>query len=84
MAAKQSDLRFLRRLAVRDFPGEVQSEADAILGGLPTDVLTSRCQALQRVHSGPEMFMMPPSTRRVFCQNAFGSSDAEPAQTQAH
>lgn len=41
-----------RRLAVRDFPSEVQSEADAIVGGLPKDVLTSRYQALQRVQTG--------------------------------
>jgi integrase len=41
-----------RRLAVRDFPSEVQSEAHAIVGALPKDVLTSRYQALQRAQTG--------------------------------
>ncbi|NOR31734.1 MAG: tyrosine-type recombinase/integrase [Sulfitobacter sp.] len=41
-----------RRLAVRDFPSDVQIEAHAIVGALPKGALTSRYQALQRVQTG--------------------------------
>lgn len=41
-----------RRLAVKDFPSDVQSEASALVGAISPDTLTSRFQALQRAQTG--------------------------------
>ncbi|NRP23349.1 hypothetical protein XMM379_000020 [Aliiroseovarius sp. xm-m-379] len=41
-----------RRLAVRDFPSDVQSDATTLVGAIPPDTLTSRFQALQRAQTG--------------------------------
>lgn len=42
-----------RRLVVRDFPSDVQSDATTLVGGaIPSDTLTSRFQALQRAQTG--------------------------------
>jgi hypothetical protein len=41
-----------RRLAVKDFPSDIQSEASALLGAIPPDTLTSRFQALRRAQTG--------------------------------
>jgi hypothetical protein len=41
-----------RRLAVRDFPSGIQSDATALVGAIPPETLTSRFQALHRARSG--------------------------------
>ena len=41
-----------RRLAVRNFPSDVQADAEALVGAIPPEQLTSRYQALQRAHAG--------------------------------
>lgn len=41
-----------RRLAVKDFPSDIQSDATALVGAIPPDTLTSRFQALQRAQTG--------------------------------
>lgn len=41
-----------RRLAVRNFPSDVQADAEAFVGAIPPEQLTSRYQALQRAHAG--------------------------------
>lgn len=41
-----------RRLAARNFPSDVQADAEALVGAIPPEQLTSRYQALQRAHAG--------------------------------
>jgi len=41
-----------RRLAVRNFPSDVHADAEALVGAIPPEQLTSRYQALQRAHAG--------------------------------
>ena len=41
-----------RRLAVRDFPSDIQSEAKALIKAIPQSTFTSRYQALQRAQTG--------------------------------
>src|SRR6056297_171448 len=41
-----------RRLAVRNFPSDVQADAEALVGAIPPEQLASRYQALQRAHAG--------------------------------
>jgi len=41
-----------RRLALRNFPSDVQADAEALVGAIPPEQLTSRYQALQRAHAG--------------------------------
>ncbi|EBA13082.1 putative integrase/resolvase recombinase protein [Roseobacter sp. CCS2] len=41
-----------RRLAARDFPQDIQSRADAIVGGIPQNHLKSRYGATQRAQAG--------------------------------
>lgn len=53
IATLETRLAFLRRrLAVRDFPSDVQSDATTLVGAIPPDTLTSRFQALQRAQTG--------------------------------
>lgn len=41
-----------RRLAVRNFPSDVHADAEALVGAIPPEQLTSRYLALQRAHAG--------------------------------
>ncbi len=53
IAALETRLALLRRrLAVRDFPSDVQNDAATLVGAIPPDTLKNRFQALQRAQTG--------------------------------
>jgi len=41
-----------RRLVVKSYPSDIQADAEALVGAIPPEQLTSRYQALQRAHAG--------------------------------